>query len=102
MPAHGVCAGCGFEAEESPRTEDKTWILCFLSFNYTASGRVSEARVRVGTVEKLPFFVHYTSVEPPPLAGFGSEVPRRQKQLCAVHWAILRVHGSIWAHSVLP
>lgn len=33
----------------------KLGFCVFLSFNYTASGRVSETRVRVGIVEKLPF-----------------------------------------------
>lgn len=39
---------------KSPKTEDKTWILCFLNFNYLALGRMSRVGILVGIVEKLP------------------------------------------------
>lgn len=54
MPAYGVSARAIFEVEESPKTGEKTWILCFLNFNYPALGRVSRVAIWVGIVEKLP------------------------------------------------
>lgn len=59
MPAYGVSALTFFFLffflrSKSPKTEDKTWILCFLNFNYLALGRMSRVGILVGIVEKLP------------------------------------------------
>lgn len=96
-PAHskGRCAACddvsvlaGFEAKWVSENWREHWTLCFWSFSYSASSRVSGAGTGVGIVEKLPFLFYHTRIEPPLPVGFSSGDPRWQERLCAVHKAI--------------
>lgn len=49
---------------------------------------MSGAGTGVGIVEKLPFLLYHTRIEPPLPGGFGSGDRRWQERLCAVHKAI--------------
>lgn len=83
VPASDVSVLPGFEAKWVSENWREHWTLCFWSFSYSASGRVSGTGIGGGRVERLPFLFYHTRVEPPLPEGFGW-----QEWLCAVHKAI--------------
>lgn len=70
-----LCWLCFGGRRESPMTEEKIWILCFLSLNYPTSGRVTRVGIGVGQCKSCLFLCYYTKVESIPMWVLSQRCP---------------------------